>query len=118
MKLLVLSLASASALQLGGLHRPLSAARCAVPCARASDEAVGLTRAEVVRYASAGLVTVAASKPAEAAYPGLVIETTQGTMEFELWDDVAPKHVESFVNLAKKVSSSASRTHVRRTRPW
>lgn len=35
-------------------------------------------------------------------YPKLKIETTQGVMEFELWNDVAPKHVESFLKLSKQ----------------
>ena len=41
-------------------------------------------------------------KAANAAYPGLSIKTTEGEMQFELWDDVAPKHVESFLKLAKQ----------------
>lgn len=38
----------------------------------------------------------------QAAYPGLVIKTTEGDMEFELWDDVAPKHAANMLKLAKE----------------
>ena len=34
--------------------------------------------------------------------PRVAIETTAGTMEFELWDDVAPKTVANFVKLASE----------------
>jgi len=34
-------------------------------------------------------------------YPTATIETTHGTLTLELWDDVAPKHVENFQKLAK-----------------
>ena len=35
-------------------------------------------------------------------YPTALIETSLGTFEVELWNDVAPKHAENFVKLAKK----------------
>ena len=35
-------------------------------------------------------------------YPTARIETTLGTFEIELWDDVAPKHAENFLKLARK----------------
>jgi len=35
-------------------------------------------------------------------YPTATIETTKGTITVELWDDVAPKHAENFLKLAKK----------------
>jgi cyclophilin family peptidyl-prolyl cis-trans isomerase len=35
-------------------------------------------------------------------YPTATIETTHGTLTLELWDDVAPKHVENFQKLAKE----------------
>jgi peptidyl-prolyl cis-trans isomerase B (cyclophilin B) len=34
------------------------------------------------------------------SYPTATIETTAGTLTLELWDDVAPKHVENFKKLA------------------
>ncbi len=34
-------------------------------------------------------------------YPTATIETTHGTLTLELWDDVAPNHVENFQKLAK-----------------
>lgn len=36
------------------------------------------------------------------AYPTARIETSLGNFEVELWDDVAPKHAENFLKLAKK----------------
>ena len=35
------------------------------------------------------------------SYPTATIETTAGTLTLELWDDVAPKHVENFQKLAR-----------------
>ena len=35
------------------------------------------------------------------AYPTAKIETSAGTFEVELWNDVAPKHCDNFVKLAK-----------------
>lgn len=35
-------------------------------------------------------------------YPRISMQTTEGEMEFELWDDVAPKHVKSFLKLTKE----------------
>jgi cyclophilin family peptidyl-prolyl cis-trans isomerase len=34
-------------------------------------------------------------------YPTATIKTSKGTITIELWDDVAPKHVENFQKLAK-----------------
>ncbi|MAI67773.1 MAG: peptidylprolyl isomerase [Phycisphaerales bacterium] len=34
-------------------------------------------------------------------YPTATIETSKGTITIELWNDVAPKHVENFQKLAK-----------------
>ena len=67
-----------------------------------ASEAVG--RREAAKLATAIAVTGVALTPkaANAAYPGLSIKTTEGEMQFELWDDVAPKHVESFLKLAKQ----------------
>jgi len=38
----------------------------------------------------------------EAGYPKVTMTTTEGEMQFELWNDVAPKHVESFLKLSKQ----------------
>ena len=35
------------------------------------------------------------------SYPTATIETTLGPLTLELWDDVAPKHVENFQKLAR-----------------
>lgn len=59
----------------------------------------GLATAVVLGCA---LLPQAASAEPAAPYPRLAIETTAGTMEFELWPDVAPKTVENFVKLANK----------------
>ncbi len=34
-------------------------------------------------------------------YPTAIIETSKGTITVELWNDVAPKHSENFLKLAK-----------------
>jgi peptidyl-prolyl cis-trans isomerase B (cyclophilin B) len=36
------------------------------------------------------------------SYPSVSIETTNGTIKVELWDDAAPKHVENFLELARE----------------
>ena len=57
------------------------------------------------RRSAAQLATAAAFLPVAAnadGYPSLSIMTTEGEMTFDLWDDVAPKHVESFLKLAKQ----------------
>ncbi|MCH2160451.1 MAG: peptidylprolyl isomerase [Phycisphaerales bacterium] len=35
-------------------------------------------------------------------YPRAIIETSHGSITVELWDDVAPNHVENFLELARK----------------
>merc|ERR1719356_909310 len=51
---------------------------------------------------AATLIPAAVPKAAEAAaYPKVKMQTTEGVMEFDLWNDVAPKHVESFLKLTK-----------------
>ena len=35
-------------------------------------------------------------------YPKVTMMTTEGEMQFELWNDVAPKHAESFLKLSKQ----------------
>ena len=66
-----------------------------------ASENVG--RRQATQLGAAFAVTGVAFSPqaANAEYPGLTIKTTEGDMSFELWDDVAPKHVESFLKLAK-----------------
>lgn len=69
--------------------------------ARATSDPVG--RREVISGAGFAVVAVAATPPATAAdYPKLSIMTTEGEMQFDLYNDVAPKHVESFLKLAKQ----------------
>lgn len=36
------------------------------------------------------------------AYPTVTVETDHGTLELELWNDVAPGHAENFLKLARK----------------
>ena len=52
--------------------------------------------------AAVALGTADSASAAEGGYPKMTIKTTQGEMEFEMWDDVAPKHVKSFLTLAKQ----------------
>jgi peptidyl-prolyl cis-trans isomerase B (cyclophilin B) len=63
-----------------------------------------VSRRRAVVDGGLALATVASAPlPALAAdYPKLSIMTTEGEMQFELYDDVAPKHVESFLKLAKQ----------------
>lgn len=46
-------------------------------------------------------LSVVPAKPSSAveAYPKVKMTTTAGVMEFELWNDVAPKHCASFLKL-------------------
>ncbi len=39
--------------------------------------------------------------PSTSTYPQAVISTNHGDMTVELWDDVAPKHVENFLKLGR-----------------
>jgi len=91
-----------SGMVVGPVLRPtaslLAAHRHASPCA--VDR---VDRATAVRFGAAAVVAATSGvAPAFAAYPTLTIETTAGPMEFELWDDVAPAHVNSFRKLAQK----------------
>jgi len=80
---------------------PLAASRAA---SAVCSEANGVGRREATQLAAAAFTTSVVLTPgvANAAYPGLSIMTTEGEMVFDLWDDVAPKHVESFLKLAKQ----------------
>uniref|UniRef100_A0A7S0LSQ5 Peptidyl-prolyl cis-trans isomerase n=2 Tax=Coccolithus braarudii TaxID=221442 RepID=A0A7S0LSQ5_9EUKA len=86
---------------------PLRAVSQAVVASRpVVMNALDTTPATLSRRAAA-LVAVTAMSATTAhaegnAYPRMVIETTQGNMEFELWDDVAPKHVKNILTLAKQ----------------
>lgn len=60
--------------------------------------AVGLATAAVASKASASQVIPTPDTP----FPKVTVTTTEGPMEFELWDDAAPKHVKSFLSLAKQ----------------
>jgi cyclophilin family peptidyl-prolyl cis-trans isomerase len=91
-----------SGMVVGPVLRPtaslLASHRHASPCA--VDR---VDRATAVRFGAAAVVAATSGvAPAFAAYPTLTIETTAGPMEFELWDDVAPAHVNSFRKLAQK----------------
>ena len=93
----------ATSLQAFSLRTPLPApSTVANRAAVVATENVG--RRQAAQLATAFAVTSVTLTPqaASAAYPGLSIKTTEGEMQFELWDDVAPKHVESFLKLAKQ----------------
>ena len=101
---MLLTWLSVTGMVVGPVLRPavslLASPRHASPCA--VDR---IDRATAVRLGAAAVVGVAPGvgvAPAVAAYPTLTIETTAGPMEFELWDDVAPAHVNSFRKLAQK----------------
>jgi len=88
----------------GGLarHRPV------VMSADADISRSGLSRRQAVQTAAlVGVAQPAMSSATDykrddgAPYPQMKITTTAGVMEFELWDDVAPKHVASFLKLTK-----------------
>ena len=101
---MLLTWLSVTGMVVGPVLRPavslLASPRHASPCA--VDR---VDRATAVRLGAAAVVAAAPGvgvAPAVAAYPTLTIETTAGPMEFELWDDVAPAHVNSFRKLAQK----------------
>ena len=85
----------------------LNIQRCASPpservsglrCGVSEDE---LSRRAVLQSSIAAATAFSVSGSAVAAdYPRLKMVTTAGEMEFELWTDVAPKHVESFLKLS------------------
>jgi peptidyl-prolyl cis-trans isomerase B (cyclophilin B) len=52
--------------------------------------------------AAAAAVTISPLAASADGYPQLSMMTTEGEMQFELWNDVAPKHVESFLKLTKE----------------
>lgn len=68
-------------------------------------QAAPLTSRRELIVQAGGLAVAAAAAPvyAEAgSYPKITVATTAGTMEFELWDDVAPGHVKNMLTLAKQ----------------
>ena len=93
-----------SALVMGPALQPtaslLASHRHAPPCA--IDRVDRATAVRLGASAAAAGLAAAGVAPVMAAYPTLTIETTAGAMEFELWDDVAPAHVNSFRKLAQK----------------
>jgi cyclophilin family peptidyl-prolyl cis-trans isomerase len=48
-----------------------------------------------------GVTIIPAAANADTDYPKIKIQTTEGDMEFDMWNDVAPGHVKSFLKLAK-----------------
>ena len=78
------------------------------PLTRHTDVSMAsISRREVGEVAAAA-VAVSSFVPAASAdegdkpaYQKLSMQTTEGEMQFELWDDVAPKHVASFLKLTK-----------------
>ena len=86
------------------LRTPLAPAPSAVINRAAVVASENVGRRQAAQLATAFAVTAVTLTPqsASAAYPGLSIMTTEGEMQFEMWDDVAPKHVESFLKLAKQ----------------
>ena len=52
--------------------------------------------------ASSAFPSAHSSFAAESVFPKIQMTTTQGVMEFELYDDLAPNHVKSFLKLASQ----------------
>lgn len=83
----------------------LRAPLLSVTSSRVEVRSVAVASEALNRRSAAQLATAAAFLPVAAnadGYPSLSIMTTEGEMQFDLWDDVAPKHVESFLKLAKQ----------------
>ncbi|KAL1528851.1 hypothetical protein AB1Y20_010174 [Prymnesium parvum] len=58
-------------------------------------------RAAIWSLAAVGASFASEGSLAAGEYPKVKVTTTAGDMEFELWDDVAPKHTASFLKLAQ-----------------
>jgi len=69
--------------------------------AEASSD-VALGRRQTLLLSAAAATAFSDAAHAETAYPKFVIDTTEGEMQFELWDDVAPNHVKNILTLAKQ----------------
>ena len=82
-------------------YRGVSAPRVSEPFTLSADR---IRRRDAIGAAVLGvaMVPAARSDAEEPSYPKVKITTTAGAMEFELWSDVAPKHVESFLKLTKQ----------------
>ena len=93
--LLLLGQAAVDAYSLGAAVRPSTRAATGVRMSSVSRRALG----EAAAAAAVVLTPLAASAE---GYPQLSMKTTEGEMQFELWDDVAPKHVASFLKLTKE----------------
>ena len=86
---------------IAGYSRPSSIssrAPSALACQVGRRQAV--SEASLIAAVAASGVPLACK--AESDYPKLSMQTTEGEMVFELYDDVAPKHVASFLKLTKE----------------
>lgn len=75
------------------------------PTRTRAGQIVNLDRRQAVAQSALVTAAAAAAVPGSAEaeeYPKLSMMTTEGEMQFELWNDVAPKHVESFLKLTKQ----------------
>jgi len=79
----------------------LTRTRTRQPLALAQDMDIS-RRASSAALAAAAFTIIQPAEAEEGAYPKLSMMTTEGEMQFELWDDVAPKHVASFLKLSKE----------------
>lgn len=70
--------------------------------ARATGTRMAVSRRALGEAAAAATVLVTPLSASAEGYPRVSIKTTEGEMQFELWDDVAPKHVKSFLSLTKQ----------------
>jgi len=82
---------------------PPPAARRLSSCRMIAGERDHVDRRVALSLAAAATGAGGAVQPAAAAaYKQVSMQTTAGEMQFELWDDVAPKHVASFLKLTEQ----------------
>ncbi len=81
---------------------PHLAARRAAPAMVEREPPLSRRAALATTGAAVLLGPLAVSADEKSGYPKLTMTTSEGVMEFDLWDDVAPRHVESFTKLARQ----------------
>ena len=86
---------------------PVSASRATASSVLMSE--AGMSRRALGEAAAAAAVVFTPLAASADGYPMISMQTTEGEMQFEMWDDVAPKHVESFLKLSKEGSEGQTR---------
>jgi len=73
------------------------------PSVRSTDvRMASISRREAAAALAVGSFVLTPLAASAEGYQQLSMMTTEGEMQFELWDDVAPKHVASFLKLTKE----------------